>query len=58
MKNLDAPVFGLIVGLIFILLGFSIVYIANPKIEEHCLHKGGQVIATPGRLSSCLYSPQ
>jgi hypothetical protein len=28
----------------------------NPKIEAQCIQKGGQVLATPGKFSSCLYS--
>ena len=28
----------------------------NPKIEAQCIAKGGQVFATPGKFSSCLYS--
>ena len=28
----------------------------NPKIEAQCIEKGGQVLATPGKFSSCLYS--
>jgi len=58
MKDLEAPVFGLIVGIIFILLGITVLYTINPKIESHCISKGGQVISTPGRISSCLYSPK
>jgi hypothetical protein len=27
----------------------------NPKIESQCISKGGQVLATPGKFSSCLY---
>jgi hypothetical protein len=58
MKNndLQAPIYGIILGLIFITLSIASLYIINPKIEEHCMSKGGQVISTPGRFSSCLYS--
>jgi len=59
MKNdIEATVFAAIFGLIIVALAFTILHFRNPQIEAQCVSKGGQVISTPGRLSSCLYSPQ
>jgi len=54
--NIEASVFAAIFGLILVALAFAILHFRNPQIESQCLAKGGQVIATPGRFSSCLYS--
>ena len=49
---------------IFVTLGFGVICLAivavllaftNPKLEEQCAAKGGQVLVRPGHLSSCLY---
>lgn len=56
--DIEATVFVTIFGLIIVALAFTILHFRNPQIEAQCLNKGGQVIATPGRLSSCLYSPK
>jgi len=54
--NIEATIFAAVVGSIIIALAFAALHFRNPQIEEQCLAKGGQVIATPGRISSCLYS--
>ena len=54
--NIEPSVFAAIFGLILVALAFAILHFRNPQIEAQCLAKGGQVIATPGRISSCLYS--
>ena len=54
--NIEASVFAAIFGLILVALAFAILHFRNPQIEAQCLAKGWQVIATPGRISSCLYS--
>jgi len=53
--NIEATVFAAIFGLIIIALAFAVLH---PQIEAKCIAKGGQVLATPGRLSSCLYPPR
>lgn len=49
---------------IFVTLGFGVICLAivavllaltNPKIEEQCAARGGQVFDRPGKLSSCIY---
>lgn len=54
--DIEATVVAGIFGLILVALAFTILHFRNPQIEAQCLAKGGQVIATPGRISSCLYS--
>jgi len=54
--NIEATVFAAIFGLVIIAFAFAVLHFRNPQIEAQCLAKGGQVIATPGRISSCLYS--
>ena len=29
--------------------------ITNPKVEQKCAEKGGQVLVRPGHVSACLY---
>jgi uncharacterized membrane protein len=53
--NIEATVFAGVVGLIIIALAFTILHFRNPQIEAKCIAKGGQVLVTPGRISSCLY---
>jgi hypothetical protein len=55
--NIEATVFAAIFGLVIVALA-TVLHFRNPQIEAQCLAKGGQVFVTPGRLSSCLYSPQ
>ena len=55
--NIEATVFAAIC-LVIVALAFTVLHFRNPQIEAQCLAKGGQVFVTPGRLSSCLYSPQ
>jgi hypothetical protein len=56
--DIEATVFATVVGLLIVILAFTVLHIRNPQIEAQCISKGGQVIATPGRISSCLYSPK
>jgi len=51
----DGSVFVVIVGLVFLLIAFGAYQVINPRIEAECIEKGGQVLATPFRYSSCLY---
>lgn len=55
--NIEATVFATVFGLIIVALAFTILHFRNPQIEAKCIERGGQVIATPGRMSSCLYPP-
>ena len=42
-------------GIVLLLIGVGLLSVTNPKIEAKCVAKGGQVIARPGNVSSCLY---
>ena len=42
-------------GISLVLIGVGLFSLTNPKIEAKCVAKGGQVIANPGNVSSCLY---
>jgi hypothetical protein len=44
-----------IIGILFIALCLFIINIRNTGIEAQCIAKGGQVLVTPGKISSCLY---
>ena len=54
----EAVVIATILGIALIAIALLILHIRNPQIEAQCLAKGGQVLMTPGRISSCLYSPK
>jgi hypothetical protein len=54
--DIEATVVAAIFGILLIAFAFAVLHFRNPQIEVQCLAKGGQVIATPGRISSCLYS--
>lgn len=53
--NIEPTVFAAVVGILLIVLAFTILHFRNPQIEAQCIAKGGQVLTTPGRISSCLY---
>jgi hypothetical protein len=53
MKN-DAW-FPVIFGVLFFTIMIGAYQVINPRIEADCIAKGGQVLATPFRYSSCLY---
>jgi hypothetical protein len=42
-------------GIVLLLIGVGLLSLTNPKIEAQCVAKGGQVLARPGNVSSCLY---
>jgi hypothetical protein len=42
-------------GIVLLLISVGLLSVTNPRIEEKCVAKGGQVIARPGNVSSCLY---
>jgi len=42
--------------ILFLALCVGVLKVRNPQIEAQCIAKGGQVLATPGKFSSCLYS--
>jgi hypothetical protein len=42
-------------GIVLLLIGVGLLSLTNPKIEAKCVAKGGQVLARPGNVSSCLY---
>ena len=45
-----------VVGIAFLALCVCVINVRNQQIEAQCISKGGQVLETPGRISSCLYS--
>jgi len=53
--NIEATVFAAIFGLVIIAFAFAVLHFRNPQIEAKCIANGGQVLVTPGHLSSCLY---
>ena len=53
--NIEATVIAAIFGIILIAFAFTILHFRNPQIEAKCIANGGQVLDTPGRISSCLY---
>ena len=42
-------------GIVLILIAGLLLAITNPKVEQQCAAKGGQVLHTPGHLNSCIY---
>lgn len=42
-------------GIVLLLIGVGLLSLTNPRIEAKCVAKGGQVLARPGNVSSCLY---
>ena len=40
---------------IFVTLGAGMLSVTNPRVEAKCQAAGGQVLARPGNVSSCLY---
>jgi hypothetical protein len=54
--NIEATVITAVIGVIIVALAFAVLHFRNPQIEAKCIAKGGQVLSTPGRISSCLYS--
>jgi hypothetical protein len=56
--DIEATVIATILGIALIAIALLILHVRNPQIEAQCLAKGGQVLSTPGRISSCLYSPK
>jgi hypothetical protein len=56
--DIEATVIASVVGILIIVFAFTVLHFRNPQIEAQCIAKGGQIIATPGRISSCLYSPK
>jgi len=42
-------------GIVLLVVAAGLLNITNPKIEAKCQAAGGQVLARPGNVSSCLY---
>jgi hypothetical protein len=42
-------------GIILIALAAGLLALTNPKVEAKCQAAGGQVLVSPGHVSSCLY---
>ena len=42
-------------GIILLVLAAGLLSVTNPRIEAKCQAAGGQVLARPGHVSSCLY---
>jgi hypothetical protein len=45
----------LVAGIVLLVVAAGLLNITNPKIEAKCQAAGGQVLARPGNVSSCLY---
>lgn len=43
-------------SILLVVFAYTILHFRNPQIEAKCIAQGGQVLSTPGRISSCLYS--
>ena len=54
-EQLQMNVIIILGGIIFAVLLLGIINVRNTQVEAQCIEKGGQVIATPGKVSSCLY---
>lgn len=52
---IEATAIAVVVGILLIVFSFAILHFRNPQIEAKCIEQGGQVLSTPGRISSCLY---
>lgn len=55
-SEIEAIVIVAVIGIVIIALSLTVLHFRNPQIEAQCIAKGGQVLSTPGRISSCLYS--
>jgi hypothetical protein len=42
-------------GIFLLLIAVGMVSLTNPRLEAKCQAAGGQVLARPGQISSCLY---
>ena len=42
-------------GIVLSVIAVGMLSITNPKLEAKCQAAGGQVLARPGQISSCLY---
>lgn len=54
--ELQANIIIIIGSILFIVILLGIINVRNVQVEAQCIEKGGQVISTPGKVSSCLYS--
>jgi len=52
----QANIIVIVGGILFLFILLGVVNARNTQIEAKCIERGGQVIATPGKISSCLYS--
>jgi hypothetical protein len=42
-------------GILLLVIAAALLALTNPKLEAKCQAAGGQVLARPGHVSSCLY---
>lgn len=54
-EQLQMNVIIIIGSILFIALCLGIINVRNVQVEAQCIEKGGQVLVTPGKVSSCLY---
>ena len=52
---IEATVIATVVGILILVFSFTLLHFRNPQIEAKCIAQGGQVLSTPGKISSCLY---
>ena len=57
MNNTDtqASLIVMFLGILLVIFAFTLLHFRNPQIEAKCIAQGGQVLSTPGRISSCLH---
>ena len=53
--QLQANLIIMVCAILFLALCVGVLKVRNPQIEAQCIAKGGQVLVTPGKISSCLY---
>jgi hypothetical protein len=42
-------------GMVLLVIAAGLLALTNPRLEAKCQAAGGQVLARPGNVSSCLY---
>jgi hypothetical protein len=42
-------------GILLLVIAAALLALTNPKLEAKCQAAGGQVLARPGHVRSCLY---
>ena len=51
----QASLIVMFLSILLVVFAYTILHFRNPQIEAKCMANGGQILVTPGRISSCLY---